>query len=114
MFLKGDWTSYTKLASDQMAAIHSERRLVALNAARRAETVVQHEGWQFFLDHLQGMLDLAKQRFEHERDQALDDASHATFAREHRERIRTLQEVMELIPRIVESGKPLVSSVNLT
>lgn len=109
-----DWKQAQAVSKAAMETDYEVRRLTALNMIRKAESVVQHEGWDQFLGILAGMLDLANKRFEHARDEALEHPEHAVVAREQRERIRTLREVMDLIPGIVNSGKAIAPTDSMT
>jgi hypothetical protein len=86
-------------------------RNATIAVARKAETVVHHEGWQTFLDHLGALRDQARGlQTAHERHLAHDDLSGQELHECRRQIARhsgaadAYEWAMKLIPTLVENG----------
>lgn len=88
------------------------QRNAAIAVATKAETVVNHEGWQTFLDHLQSVKDVcATERARLERTIVDGDifgdglTAMKLKARELKGKIDGLDVAVNLIPSLIERGK---------
>lgn len=109
----GDWRAreLARGAAKPRTAEQEFHRNATIAVARKAETVVNHEGWQTFLDHLGAMVDAAKNARDAQMQTLTfgvhwgdDLAEFKAKAREYAAEARAYERAMKLIPTLVQNG----------
>jgi hypothetical protein len=107
-----DVLEYQKLLSAQQTRAMEHHYRAQAEVGRRSETVVAHEGWQTFLDHLGQIKDTISERIRHQERTILDTnalgeelVKAKMELRELRGEERGIQHALDLIPSLIETGK---------
>lgn len=105
------WQATQKALSEQQRKLLEGHHRAQADVGRRADTVVAHEGWQVFLDHLTAMTDTLDKRIQGQERTILDTPAlgdELVKAKiELRELIgerRGIKAALDLIPTLVATG----------
>ena len=110
-----DWKGYQRLIAAQPNTQREYQKQTVISIAKRAETVVAHEGWQVFLDHLGAMKDSAESRRTGLVKKMTEDPD--TLGEELAKlkvqcvrldgELKALAAVVDLIPNLIQAGKDI-------